>query len=133
MLTHQQDKLFTIAQSVIRLHVDSGKYLPCFALLSDSLGRTQEFIPNCEPGQEQDVFTEIVGNLKDGVAAGAICTALVIQLEPPTDGSSGATIDLDQPGEERMVAFLAYSTTGSQVTFQEPSFTAKPTVLFRAA
>jgi hypothetical protein len=133
LLTDQQDKLLSIAQSVIRQQTKSNKYLPCFALLSHNQGQVQEFIPTCEPGQEQQVFTEIVDNLKNGVKAGAMCTALVIFLEPPTDGSSsGVTIDLEQLGEQRMIVFLPYTTSGSEVIFQDPSFTAKSSVLFRA-
>jgi hypothetical protein len=134
LLTHQQDKLLTIAQSVIRQQAKSNKYLPCFALLLDGQGKIQEFIPSCEPGQEQQVFAEIIDNLKREVASGAICTALAIFLEPSTDGSdSGVTIDLEQHGEQRMIGFLQFSTSGSVVKFHDPSFTAKPSVLFRAA
>jgi hypothetical protein len=133
LLTPRQDKLLTSAQSVIRQRIESNTYLPCFALLSDANGQLQEFIPTCEPGREQQVFTEIVDSLKNGVAAGATCTALAILLERPTDGSSsGVTIDLEQLGEQRMIAFLPYSISGAEVIFQEPSFTAKSSVLFRA-
>jgi hypothetical protein len=133
LLTHQQTELLNLAKSVAREKIDAGEYLPCFGLISDGQGHVQKFIPQCVHGQEQQVFSDLVDSLKSGVSAGAICTALVILLEPSTDGStSAATVDLDQKGEQRMIAFLPYSKSGSKSAFDEPTFTAKPSVLFRA-
>jgi hypothetical protein len=41
-------------------------------------------------------------------------------------------IDLEQRGEQRMGGLLPYSKTGEKIVFQEPSFTPKSSVLFRA-
>ena len=98
MLTDQQEILCTTAQSVIERELAASSYLPCFALATHSDGQVEELVPQCEPGQEDRVFEELVLRLKAEVASGATHTALVILLVLPSDGSTtGATVDLDRP------------------------------------
>jgi hypothetical protein len=134
LLTHHQDQLLSIAQAVIGRVIGSQSLVPCFALLMHAHGQVQELFPAFQPGEEDQAFGSLVDELEQGITGGALGTALVILLEPPTveDNTSGAMIDLEQRGEQRFMAYLPFSVVNGLASFQQPKLTAKAPALFRA-
>ena len=133
MLTPQQEKLRSRAEAIIKHRVDTGDYLPCFGLTLSASGEIDEILLPHRAGLEKDTFVQIVDKLHSAISAGAVATALMILAELPIDGATtGATIDLEQKGMQRVIGFLQYSSSQSGVEFQEAQFVAKPAVLFRA-
>lgn len=97
-------------------------------------GQVHELFPAFQPGEEEQAFGSLVADLEQGIAAGALGTALVILLEPPTveDNTSGAMIDLEQRGEQRYMAYLPFSVVDGIASFKQPKLTAKAPALFSA-